>query len=376
MSKNQKSDLDIEMLAPFEMLDQLDESSKKAFENNVGAGDDEEDDNPDDDDPGKIETEDHNYVFKGKAQQAQSKTKDDDPPSFENELAILATQWKADGRLPADFEITEKLDEESLDKAVYEHKVKALLDDKFQEHITKNGLTDAEIKRLRGQKFNVDPTLYDKANAYQELSKIELKEEDENGEINEDYEKDLKAFLTLYYKDIQYPAKKIEKTISDDIVSDELEELIAEAKKHFASKAKSTKDSIKTAEANALKAESDRKSAAELHQKSLLKAKKIADHEFTDEEAKFIENAIFNKTEIVTLKDGSTIKTSLYDKKIIEATNDPEKAFLAKALFVLQFHNGDTPVEKASKGILSQLRQITNNKNNSKRSNAEIELLN
>ena len=366
MSKNQNiADQDIEMLPALDLLDQMEQDSNAAH-SNVDNNEEEE-----------FEEEGVENEHPAAQRKPEPKQEAQDQ-QYSNEIAILAAQWKQDGRLPETFEVNDNLTEEALDKAVYDHKVKFLLDEKVKEHLSTHGLTEQEINVLRGKKLGVDPTLYTRAQAYDSLAKIEIQAEDENGDIRDDYEQEVTDFLTVYYKDIKYPEKKIEKIIREDLTSDDINEVIADAKKHFASKGKEVRKEISTKEELAIKEADEKRTKLIADQKQMIKSKKIAGHQFTDEEAAFLEKALWDKTEILTLKDGSSIKVSLYDKKLRESISDPEKAFLTKALFALQFFNGDTPTEAATKGVLAQLRNVVTKTNtNYKKSNAgaDIEML-
>jgi hypothetical protein len=280
-------------------------------------------------------------------------------------LAILQEQWIADGRLPKDFVITD--DEEKLDQAVYDHKVKLLLEDKIAEHITKNGLTEIEIAQLRGQKLGIDTTQYNKANAYTELSKIQFDSE------KDDYQANLKQFLTLYYNDLGLPKKKVESSIEEDLDSEDIQDTIKEAQTHFAKQASSVTKQIKAAEDAAAKSKEDTAKANIEKERGLLKTKVVADRQFTDEEVKFLEKALFEKTETYTRKDGLAVKATAYEKKVWEVTNNHDKAFLSKLLFILEDFKGDSPQEKAGKSILKQLKNAT--QQISKHSSADVQII-
>lgn len=326
------------------------------------SSEDHDDDDDDDDDDNDGKEKEFIDPLESKAQTTPQTVNEDDSKS---PLAILQEQWIADGRLPKDFVITD--DEEKLDAAVYDHKVKLLLEDKIAEHITKNGLTETEIAQLRGQSLGIDTAQYNKANAYTELSKIEFDPD------NDDYQANLKQFLTLYYNDLGLPKKKVESSIAEDLDGEDIEETVKEAQKHFASQASTVKKQIKSAEEAAQKAKEDAAKANIEKESALLKTKVVAGRKFSDEEIKFLEKALHEKTETFTRKDGLAVKATAYEKKVWEVTSNSEKAFLSKLLFILEDYKGDSPQEKAGKTILKQLNDAT--QQITKRSTADVQLI-
>ncbi len=284
-------------------------------------------------------------------------------------ITIFAKQWIADGRLPSDFKITSKTTEEDIDKALYDYKLKNISDQKINDYISENGLSKEDIAKLRGQRLGIDTQQYDKANAYNQLSEYQFDEDDN------DYEKDVKDYLSVYYREIKIPANKIERTINDDLDSNDLGETLKEAKKYFKEKGENLTTSLKNAEEEKIKDNEDRITQRINKEKELLSKKTISGKSFTESEIKFIEDALYNNTETVTRKDGTAVKTTLYNKMIAEMTNDQEKALLTKALFILQDFKSDNPEEKAAKGILKQLTGVlagTHNIKNNKVSMREI----
>lgn len=333
---------DIELIDnTFDLLDKMEGGSSKSTKQDLAPNDDHEEEEHDE--------ENDDIIVDPLESKAKSQTVNED--DNKTPLAILQEQWISDGRLPKDYVITD--DEEKLDAAVYDHKVKLLLDEKFNEHIQKNGLTDTEIAQLRGQNLGIDVIQYNKARAYSDLSKIEF---DEN---TDDYSSQVKELLKIYYTDLKMPSNKIERTIESDLDSDDIDDTINEARQHFASQAVSVNKQIKESEEKAAKDREEKSKAAIEKEKTLLRSKIIGGRKFSEEEVKYFEKALYEKTEVLTKKDGQGIKATAYEKKIAEITSNEEKAFLSKLLFLLEDFNGDTPQEKASKSILKQLNNAT-----------------
>lgn len=356
MAKNSNltENLTEEISEPFNMFNQINNSD--SGEQNDGAeSEDELEDDDDNLEEGEFDIQDFDEDGEIEA------TENDNTPSNKKPIAIFAEQWIADGRLPSDFKITDDLTEEDIDKALYEHKAKLLVESGIQDYIKDQGLTEDEINQLRGQKLNIDPTLYKNLKAYNTLANLEFSDTTED--LDENEAKDLRIFLEYYYKDINFPEHKIKKQIDSDIDDNgERNTTIKEAKKHFSNKESSIRTKIETIEKDKAKENSDKTQARIDKEKSILNSKKISNRDFTDEEIKFISKALFEKSEIINV-GGKSIKATLYEKKIAEATQDPEKALLTKALFVLDEFKDSSPEEKAGKNILKQLSSaISNNK--------------
>lgn len=274
------------------------------------------------------------------------------------ELSIIAKQWVDTGKLPKDFVIDETITEEKLDQALYDFKVKSLVEERVEKYIKEKGLTEEDVMKLKGQNLGIDATLYNKVKAYTELSKISF------DELSDDNEQDVREYLSVYYKDLQIPAKKIQSNVEADLRSEDLDETLNEAKTHFSSRAKDFSKKIEDAEAQKIKEKDDRAKELLNKEKAMLQSKNIAGFKITEEQANFLTKALHEKTEVITLADGRNVKTSLYFKKIHEATSDPEKAFLHKIKFLLEEMPGDSPVEAASKGLLRNLASVINQKTN------------
>ena len=275
----------------------------------------------------------------------QSNTGDD----YKEELKIFAKNWVDTGRLPKDFVIDDTLTEDKIDKALYDHKVEGLANERLEAMIKEKGITEEELLKLRGQNLGVDVTMYNKLKAYTELSKATF------DELTDANEEDIREFLTIYYKDLQIPKKKIDSNVEDDMQSDDLDETLKDAAKHFAVKSNEFKAKIDQIEKDKIKEKDDTKAEAMNREKSFLASRNIAGFKISEAQANFLSKALHEKNEVITLPDGRNVKTSLYFKKIHEATSDPQVAFLHKIKFLLDDMPGDSPVETATKGILKGL---------------------
>lgn len=352
--------LEVEMVDTFDLLTKMGDSDQHGQQTQNRATSQEMDDDDDDDDDTSVSAKNPTTNIKSQITGTVENENDNDS----DPLVILQKQWIADGRLPKDHKITDK--EEDLDKAFYEHKVKSMVDEKIDEFKKSNGLSDIDINKSKGVSLGIDPQMYDRQQGYKALSSIEFDEDSEN------YEKDIREYLNIYYKDLKMPASKIERTIDADIESEEINDTLKEARAHFLSQEKGVSATIKSEEARVEKEKADKINDAIAREKGYITAGKVAGTEFTKAEAEYLMKGFYDKTETITTKDGRAIKVTLYNKKIHEITNDPEKAFLTKAKFLLDDLGDDLPQEKAGKMILSQLRNTTKQKN---RSSAAVEML-
>lgn len=313
----------------------------------------------DDDDEEEEEDEEgdvHQQQKPAKASQTQQASGENE--EYQEELKVFAQNWVDSGRLPKDFVIDDTLTEEKLDKAVYDFKVETMANERVDALIKEKGLTEEEITKLRGQNLGVDVTMYNKLKAYTELSKAKF------DELTDDNEEDIREYLTIYYKDLQIPKKKIESNVEADLQSDDLDDTLKEASKHFGTKSNEYKTLIDNAEKAKIKEKEDQKNAVINREKGYLQSRNIAGFKLSEEQATFLTKALHEKNEIITLADGRKVRTSLYFKKIHEATSDPQVAFLHKIKFLLDDMPGDSPEEKASKGILKGLGKTIAQKKN------------
>lgn len=285
---------------------------------------------------------------------------------YKEELKVFAKNWVDSGRLPKDFVIDDTLTEEKIDKAVYDFKVESLANERVDAIIKEKGITEEELLKLRGQSLGVDVAMYNKLKAYTELSKAKF------DELTDDNEADIREYLTIYYKDLQMPAKKIDSNIEDDLRSENLDETLNDASKHFAVKSNEFKAKIDQIERDKIKEKEDQKAASVNREKAFLASRNIAGFKLSEDQATFLAKALHEKNEVITLPDGRNVKTSLYFKKIHEATSDPQVAFLHKIKFLLDDMPGDSPVEQASKRILKGLGETIAQKTTKKNSSSAI----
>jgi len=258
-------------------------------------------------------------------------------------LKIHAEQWKSDGRLPEDFIIDDSLTEDAIDNAFYKHKYNQIRSEILNEIKEKEGLTEDDIIRLRGKKLNVDQKLYDSYKAYSDLSVIDLSDEN-----------DIVDYIKLYYRDINLPESSISKLISEDDLNVD-EKIISAARDHFKNKSENIKRQIDEKEDSILQAEAKKKIDRENADKLIIASKKIGKLELSDDQVEKVKSALFDKTEVAKLPDGSTKKVTKYQKKILEYSADPVSALEMRIRFIIDDIGTDNAEEKANKNILKQL---------------------
>ena len=327
--------------SPFDLLDNKELLDDSAFEEEPLETEDaeiEEEEEPSDD--GSIQV----------ADQAEDKSVNVDTSA----LKVFAEQWKADGRLPSDFEITDNLSEADIDSALYKHKEKLVSDQIRQEIVSKYNLTEEEIDKLRGNKYGVNPKEYDIINAFKQLANFDVEVGTEN------FESDTKEFLEGYYTDLGNPPKIAKRNAARDLELDteDMLEILDGAKKHFSKRSIELKDKLEqsikdkeTAEENTRKANIDK-------DKEMLQSGKVGEMTLTDAEKSYLEKAFYAKSETIKLKDGSVIAATPYQKKIYEAQQSQEKALQQRIKFMLEEYPRDTAQEKASKGLLKELNTV------------------
>lgn len=323
----------------------------------------------DDDDSGAFDIDDEKTHIKEKTAKKPEETPAEADEEVVDEPFILhQKQWIEDGKLPKDFKPT--LDVNKVDEALYDHTVKSLVETKFDEYVKEKGLTPEEIDVLRGRNLGIDSSLYGKEKAYLQLSKIVIDPD------SEDFEEETRDLLNVFYKDLKMPEKKIAQVIETDLLSPDIVETIEEAKKHFAGKALILNKEIKASEEAAKKKKEDAVKSHIDKEDAILKSKKIGDLTLTQAQLEFVQKGLREKTEVITRKDGTSVKVSLYTKKIHDITHNPEKALLSKVRFLLEDTNVETAEEVGGKKFLKDLNRTVDRQNYSNKKNrADVELL-
>lgn len=275
-----------------------------------------------------------------------------------NLTKYFADLMKNKGHLPSDFEIKENITEEELNEAYLKFKEEPLknqlLTEVKQKLAEEEGLSDEMLREIKLKHYGVQDENIQKLQVLNYFSNHEFDPDDD------DYEKDARIFLTSYYGLKNLNQKRVEDFVNRDLEDDNLMDIIEEAQKEMGVEYNTLKTSIE----NDIKAKADNiekdKKETKAKVDSLLSKGLINNIQYTAEETSFIKKALFDKTEIVEI-DGKSYRTTLYNKKKLEAKNNIELDLEEKILFLLSDTSKKTKNrerEKVTRNMLGQLNEF------------------
>lgn len=275
-----------------------------------------------------------------------------------NLTKYFADLMKTKGHLPSDFEIKENITEEELNEAYLKFKEEPLknqlLTEVKQKLAEEEGLSDEMLREIKLKHYGVQDENIQKLQVLNYFSNHEFDPNDD------DYEKDARIFLTSYYGLKNLNQKRVEDFVKRDLEDDNLMDIIEEAQKEMGVEYNTLKTSIE----NDIKAKADNiekdKKETKTKVDNLLSKGLINNVQYTAEETSFIKKALFDKTEIVEI-DGKSYRTTLYNKKKLEAKNNIELDLEEKILFLLSDTSKKTKNrerEKVTRNMLGQLNEF------------------
>lgn len=275
-----------------------------------------------------------------------------------NLTKYFADLMKTKGHLPSDFEIKENITEEELNEAYLKFKEEPLknqlLTEVKQKLAEEEGLSDEMLREIKLKHYGVQDENIQKLQVLNYFSNHEFDPNDD------DYEKDARIFLTSYYGLKNLNQKRVEDFVKRDLEDDSLMDIIEEAQKEMGVEYNTLKTSIE----NDIKAKADNiekdKKETKTKVDNLLSKGLINNVQYTAEETSFIKKALFDKTEIVEI-DGKSYRTTLYNKKKLEAKNNIELDLEEKILFLLSDTSKKTKNrerEKVTRNMLGQLNEF------------------
>lgn len=347
-----------EITDPFNMLDE----TTQGIENNLERIVKEDDLSKEKNNPPQPKNEDSDPfeqpIVKKEETEEEEEVIDYDVKLKGNLTKYFADLMKTKGHLPSDFEIKENITEEELNDAYLKFKEEPLknqlLTEVKQKLAEEEGISDEMLREIKLKHFGVQDENIQKLQVLNYFANHEFDPDDE------DFEKDAKVFLTSYYGLKNLSQKRVEDFVKRDLEDDTLMDIIEEAQKEMGADYNTLKDSIENdIKAKADKIENDKKET-KIKVDNLLNKGLINNVQYTPEETSFIKKALFDKTEIVDL-DGKQYRTTLYNKKKLEAQNNIELDLEQKILFLL----GDTSKkiksrerEKVTRNMLGKLNEF------------------
>lgn len=274
-----------------------------------------------------------------------------------NLAKYAAEAMKASGKLPEDFEITDEITEEDLDKAYMSYKEEPYRNELRKEEIERlqkeEGLTPAMIEEVKLKYYGVQDEDIQSVQLFQFLSSVEF---DDRAET---FEQEARNFLKDYYTIKEYNPSRIDVMVDTDLNDDNIMQILADAQKDLGQKGAALYETISEKAENAKKDRAEKRAAKREKEVNLLRSGKIGDMTLNKETVEAGYRALYEKTEIVTGPDGKQYKTTLYNKLRIEAAQDPELELQHKLLLVLgkdlKQHNDIT--QKVTKKMMNRLNE-------------------
>jgi hypothetical protein len=259
-----------------------------------------------------------------------------------NVVPIFAKRWKEEGKLSADFEITDDLTDEDLEKGLYEfakEKTYTKLKSEIYDEISTNeGLTPEAISAAKMLFNSIEPEEIQKERFYRNIASVELDSENEN------YEAGLKELGTLFYEEHGFSRERALINVNRDLEDYGSEKIQQDYQNFFIQKSKEVTSQIKEKErVNIQNRQAEAAKAAEQQEAWFTKGE-IGGVKYTKEQMDFVKKAIYDKTELIIDEKGNKRFVTLEHKKILDAKKDPEKYFQYRTNFIL----GYSPAEAAA----------------------------
>lgn len=272
-----------------------------------------------------------------------------------NLVKYTAEVLKSRGGLPDDFEISDNITEEELEDSYA----------KYKEETLRNSIRDEEIKRMEDEGITENMIREMKLKYYgvqdEEIQKIDTLNYLSSYKFNpnsESFENDSETFLQTYYSLKGFNKNRIDKLVESDMLDDNIIDIIEDAQKELRAEYNKLYSEIEE-RAESVRLESERKRNDVVEKaNNLLSSGVIGGISYSKDEMELVRRALFDKTEIVLGNDGRRYKTTLYNKMLIETSQDMEKDLQSKINFILGSNNSivkDRERAKTTKGILNKL---------------------
>lgn len=240
-------------------------------------------------------------------------------PQFEGRTgsSMLAESYKANGILPIDFEVKDDLSASELSEALYkEAHAKAIQDAELD--LQSRGYDDKVFEYVEFLMNGGNPQSVQQHTIYDQLATFKPENDDDNRQL-------VQAML----RDQQMDEDLIEDTLETLEVKGVLEERAQQANKYFAQKRdryfeeqKRVAEQQKQAYQQSLKQQEDTF-------RNIIRKQKVGKFDLNTAEAKELETAFLNKTEVVVQQapDGTKqkVKVTKFEKLMNEVRQDPEK---------------------------------------------------
>lgn len=244
--------------------------------------------------------------------------------SHYSDAQILALSYIEDGVLPEDTEIND-LDAAGLKQKLLEN-LETIAESRAEERLRQKVPTEQhyEYAEMLFNGATDEETVY--ARTLDQLATLDITVDDEQGERLR------RHVIEQHYIAKGFSKEKAEKFANTHFEDGEDEDEAKAAQSYFAGESKKLKESIKQ------QAEEERKRVQEKNEKFRNDVKsKIESGEFggiklTSKEKKKLLPALFESTEVLETPDGKTHKVTLYQKKLYEIQNDPDKQLLLAKL--------------------------------------------
>ena len=292
----------------------------------------------------------------------QKEKEEPDPDDFEvkvkaNLAKYAAEAFKSRGDLPEDFEITDDITEEQLDEAYISYKETSLrnqLEQEVKRELAESeGLTPQMIEEIKLKHYGVQDPELQKLQYLRYLSSYEF---DENSEVFEDNARD---FLTSYYSLKNISESRVKKMVEVDLQDEAISQIITEAQTDLKGDESNLNTQIQEQVAKRQEARVQKKAEVKQSINTLLDSKTIGGTTYSDEEIAAVKKALFQKTETVVGADGKHYRTTLYNKRRMEASQSLEKDLQNKINFIL----GSDPREVRKTEATKERKKIMNRLN-------------
>lgn len=280
----------------------------------------------------------------------------------ENPNTVFAQYYKTLGRLPEDFEVSEDMTPEQLDKAVWSHqeeKMMALAKSEYYKEQEAQGVTAETIERAKSLSAGATEQDISDLDFYSGLSNISFEEQDKD---SESYELNFKDYMTLYYSLKELPEDRIQKMVEEDFNDkDSHNQSIELARKEFSSEKKAIEIDIQNQRKAREKEREDNVKKQEKQFRDIVAKEAIDGFAYTQEQKDLFIEAYFTKSETLEMEDGRVYKVTPYYKKAYEHGRDPEKVIRQRMDFFLGLDRkeiDDKSVNTATRKFMDQLGQI------------------
>lgn len=276
-----------------------------------------------------------------------------------NPLFLVASKWKEEGRLPADFEVKENITEEEFDSAFYSYKEKEVLTDlkgKVLDQLMEDeGLTPEAIQTAKLLHFGTGEEEIKSIHLFKSLGAVEL------DATAEDYEENVKDLGYAYYIHKGFSPQQAERHVRRDLMEEDLTATVDEYQVFFSESAKALeKNIIDKAEAKKEADKQDKLNKLELIN-NLFEKGEIDGVKYPKKQLEIAKKALFDRTELIKDAQGNSRYVTLEQRKTLELQHSPEKRLKARIDFILNYENKQEDTDsviKATNGLTAGLKKI------------------